>query len=48
MAKFRPSQFIRINVRLARNAGIYPMPSPMPEPKPGVLDASRTLGHPGN
>lgn len=48
MAKFRPSEFIRINVRQARNAGIYPMPSPLPEPNPGVLDASRTTGHPGN
>lgn len=48
MAKFRPPEFIRINVRQARNAGIYPMPSPISEPNPGVLDASRTIGHPGN
>ena len=48
MAKFRPSEFIRIDVRQARTAGIYPMPGPTPEPPPGVLDASRTLGHPGN
>lgn len=48
MAKFRPTEFIRINVRQARTAGIYPMPSPAPEPRSPVLDASRAIGHPGN
>ena len=48
MAKFQPSEFIRIDVRQARTDGIYPMPSPDPAPRTPVLDASRTLGHPGS
>ena len=48
MARFRPSQFIRIDIRQARADGIYPMPSPELNQRPPVLDASRTLGHPGN
>lgn len=48
MAKFRPAEFIRIDIRQARADGIYPMPSPELDPRSPVLDASRTVGHPGN
>ncbi len=48
MAKFQPAEFIRIDIRQARADGIYPMPSPDPDPRTPVLDASRTTGHPGN
>jgi hypothetical protein len=47
MAKFKPSEFIRIDVRKARVDGIYPMPGPEPGSRAPVLDASRTVGHPG-
>jgi hypothetical protein len=48
MAKFQPSQLIRINIREARLNGIYPMPSTDIDSRVPVLDASRTVGHPGS
>ncbi len=48
MAKFRPAQFIRVNIRQARLDGIYPMPSSDIDSRPAVLDASRAAGHPGS
>lgn len=41
MARFKPSQFIRVDVRLARQDGIYPMPSDDVDTRNPVLDASR-------
>lgn len=48
MSSFTPSQRIRISIREARINGIYPMPSGETDSRAPVLDASRTLGHPGS
>ena len=44
MAKFAPSQFIRVDIREARQNGIYPMPADEGDAKNPVLDASRGNG----
>jgi hypothetical protein len=41
MAKFKPSEFIRIDIRQARLDGIYPMPGDDIDARNPVLDASR-------
>jgi hypothetical protein len=41
MAKFRSSQFIRVDIRQARLDGIYPMPGDDIDTRNPVLDASR-------
>jgi hypothetical protein len=41
MAKFKPSEFIRVEIRQARLDGIYPMPGDGVDARSPVLDASR-------
>ncbi|HEX6880461.1 MAG TPA: hypothetical protein VF135_08865 [Terriglobales bacterium] len=48
MAKVRPNQVIRIDIRQARLSGIYPMPSDEPDTQDPVLDATRRTPVSGN
>jgi hypothetical protein len=48
MAKFSAAQFIRVNIRQARQDGIYPMPSEDIDSRNPVLDAARRDTTPGS
>jgi hypothetical protein len=48
MARFRPADFLRIDIRQARQDGIYPLPVVDTQPAAPVLNAIRTLGRSGS
>jgi hypothetical protein len=48
MMKFKPSEFVRVDIRQARQDGIYPMPADDIDARNPVLDASRRKETPGS